>query len=551
MLLFMCLLGAAVKAQDVGQLTKQKPVVINGSFGLGIGTYTSSGIQSRERNFSYLFNGSPDISIYGISFPFSIVVSDQQRGFRQPFNQYGISPQYKWITVHAGWQSIIWSPFTMAGYNFLGGGVELNPGKLRLGFVYGRFNKAISENSTEPLSFQTPAYKRTGYGARVGYGTEKNHLDLTFLNAKDDQHSIENPSIASGLQPAENMVLGIGSKWTILKHFIWDFDIAGSVYTRNKLDDTLQNLELNRFDFIKQLITINASTQILTAAQTNLTYQNKNYNLGLQYKRIDPDYKSMGAYYFETDVANYTLQGGIGLMQNVLRINASAGYQHDNLLHDRAYTSKRSISSLGISYNKTKFGADLRFSNYGITQDRGLNPVIDTFRVARTNYNLNALLRYTIGDSLISHNFVLIGTLQSLVDLNHFTSGQSQSNSKTGNLSYQIGFNKQAFSISTNVNYTVADMTTMHTVFFGPSIGVSKQLDKSKLVLNASLSYQQQHNNNINAGSILNGSLNGSYNLSKRNGLNLTVSYLKSNSRDITLPSFNEVRTALNVTHSF
>jgi hypothetical protein len=114
----------------------------------------------RERSFSYLFNGAPTITIYGISFPFSVVISDQQRGFRQPFNQYGISPQYKWLTVHAGWQSITWSPFTLAGYNFLGGGVEATPSKWRLGFIYGRFNKAIEENSTQPLSFQTPAYKQ-------------------------------------------------------------------------------------------------------------------------------------------------------------------------------------------------------------------------------------------------------------------------------------------------------------------------------------------------------------------------------------------------------
>ncbi|MEP6612055.1 MAG: hypothetical protein ABJA76_09230, partial [Mucilaginibacter sp.] len=198
-------------AQDIGNIGTQKPVTIQGTFGMGLGTYSSSGIDPREHSFNYLFSGTPIVTIYGVSFPFSIVVSDQQRGFRQPFNQYGISPTYKWVTVHAGWQSIQWSPFTLAGYNFLGGGVEVNPGKLRFGFIYGRFNKAIEQDAQQPLSFQTPAYKRTGYSVKLGYGTERNHLDITMLNAKDDANSLKSTPISTELAPAENLVLGISS----------------------------------------------------------------------------------------------------------------------------------------------------------------------------------------------------------------------------------------------------------------------------------------------------------------------------------------------------
>nr|WP_294944671.1 hypothetical protein [uncultured Mucilaginibacter sp.] len=539
------------RAQNVDEVLKQKPFTINGTFGAGIGTYTTSSTDPRERSFSYLFNGAPTMTIYGISFPLSVVISDQQRGFRQPFNQYGISPQYKWLTVHAGWQSITWSPFTLAGYNFLGGGVEATPGKWRLGFIYGRFNKAIEENSTQPLSFQTPAYKRMGYSTRIGYGTERNHFDFTLLDAKDDINSLPGKPLTPELSPAQNLVLGINQKWSLYKHFVWDIDMAASIYTRNQKDDTLKNLQLDKVPLIKDLITINASTQLLTALQTQLDYRNKNYSIGLQYRRVDPDYKSMGAYYFETDVANYTVQGTLALMKSQVQLSGSLGFQNDNLLNDKAYTSHRNISSLGASYNTSKYGIDLRYANYGITQDRGLNPVIDTFRVARTNYNFNTMLRYSMGDSLITHNFVLVGNLQSLVDLNRFTANRNKTNSKTGNLSYQIGFNKQALSFNANMNYTVADFSNIHSIIYGPSLGVSKQLQNGRVGLNASVAYQLQHNNGVNAGSIVNGNLNGSYRVTKRDGVNLSLSYLKSNSKDITLPSFNEVRSSLNLTHTF
>lgn len=543
---------AYLAAQDVEQLLKQKPFTINGTLGLGMGTYNSSGIPARQRAFSYLFNGAPTVTLYGVAFPFSVVVSDQQRGFTQPFNQYGISPNYKWITLHAGWQSIQWSPYTLAGYNFLGGGVELNPGKLRFGLIYGRFNKAIEEDPLQASAFsQTPAYRRTGFSAKLGWGTERNHLDIIVLKGKDQVGSLKNQPSSFNLTPSENLVLGFSGKFSFLKHFVFDIDASGSLYTRNLLADTVKNLKLEKVDFIKDIITLNASTQLLTAGHTSLGYEGKNYNVLVKYKRIDPDFKSMGAYYFENDVQNYTLEGGVKLLKGQMQLNGTFGLQNDNLLHDKSYQSNRKIGSINASYNKTNYGVDLRYSNYGITQDRGLNPVVDTLRVAKNNHNLNAMLRYSIGDTLVSHSFVLVGNIQALVDLNKFTSVQSQSNSKSANLSYQLGFLKQGLNFNAGINYTVADIYLGHTVFFGPSLGASKDFLEGKMQLTAALSYQQQKNNQKDAGNILNGSLNSSFRFTKRNAANLSLNYLKSNSRDISLPSFNEIYSNLSLTHSF
>lgn len=550
LLLFACCFK--VLSQDVEQVIKAKPFVINGTVGLGLGTYNVSGIPARQRDFSYIFNGAPTLSIYGVSFPFSVVVSDQQRSYTQPFNQYGISPTYKWATFHAGWQSLEFSPFTLAGHNFLGGGIELNPGRLRFGFVYGRFNKAIEEDLNQPLALaQQAAYKRTGYSTKLGWGTERNHVDLIFLNAKDHVGSLSATPISTELSPSENMVLGISSKFSFLKHFVFDMDVSGSIYTRNVLSDTVENLKLDRVDFIKDLITLNASTQLLTAAQTSIGYNATNYNVRLRYRRVDPDYKSMGAYYFETDVQNYTVEGMLRLMKGQLQLGGSFGLQNDNILHDKSVRSNRKIGAANISFNKANYGADLRYTNFGITQDRGLNPIIDMFRVARTNHNLNAMLRYNINNESIMHGFVLVGNLQSLVDLNEITSPNSKSNSKMANLSYQFGLPKKLFSANANLSYTVAEVTFGKTIFYGPTLGVSQALDKGNLGLNASVSYQLQRNNNIDAGNIFNVNFNSSYRLGKRNAANLTLNYLKSNSRDVTLPSFNEFRSNLGLTHSF
>ncbi|WP_316837148.1 hypothetical protein [Pedobacter nutrimenti] len=552
MFLLLSFVGMRVLAQDLGQIGSQKPISFSGSLGLGVGTYSVNGIPARQRDFSYIFNGAPTLSIYGISFPFSVVVSDQQRSYTQPFNQYGISPTYKWATLHAGWRSLEFSPFTLAGHNFLGGGLELNPGKLRFGFIYGRFNKAIEEDLNQPLALaQQPAYQRTGYSVKLGVGTEQNHVDLIFLKAKDKISSLSTTPSSLTLTPAENMVLGISSKFGFLKHFVVDLDLSGSIYTRNLLSDTVKNLKLDKIGFIKDIITLNASTQLLTAAQTSIGYNASNYNVKLKYRRVDPDYKSMGAYYFETDVQNYTAEGMVKLMKGQLQLSGSFGLQNDNILHDKLARSTRKIGSINASFNRPAYGVDLRYTNFGITQDRGLNPVLDMFRVSRTNHNLSTILRYSINNEDMVHGFILVGNLQSLVDLNELTKPNSKSNSRTVNFSYQLDLPKKSFGVNANVNYTVAEVSFGKTIFYGPTIGVNQTLDKGKLGLNAALSYQLQRNNRIDAGNIINLNLNGSYQIGKRDAANVALSYLKSNSKDSTLPSFNEIRSNLGIVHSF
>src|SRR5690606_30555610 len=104
----------------------------------GMWYYGTSGIASRRQPFSWYITGAPVVSIYGISFPFSMTVSEQERRYAQPFNRYGVSPRYKWLTLHAGYRNVRFSDFTLAGVNMLGGGVEINPGIFRFGAMAGR-----------------------------------------------------------------------------------------------------------------------------------------------------------------------------------------------------------------------------------------------------------------------------------------------------------------------------------------------------------------------------------------------------------------------------
>jgi hypothetical protein len=162
-------MATAALAQDLGTIGERDPVVVSGNASARIVGYTADGIRDRRSPFSYVLSGSINLDIYDLSLPFSFTFSEQNRSLSQPFNQFGASPRYEWATAHLGYRSLTFSPFTLAGYQMLGAGVELNPGKLRLGFIAGRLDRAVEEDTT--LQGQVPAYERTGFGGKLGYGT--------------------------------------------------------------------------------------------------------------------------------------------------------------------------------------------------------------------------------------------------------------------------------------------------------------------------------------------------------------------------------------------
>ena len=120
--LLLALLGAAAlagppaaRAQDLATIGQQKPVTLTGSLDLRTVLYDYSGsITARRKPFSYVLSGRPTLNIYGMAVPLEFVLSEQDRAVRQPFNQFGVSPTYKWITAHAGYRNISFSPFTLA-----------------------------------------------------------------------------------------------------------------------------------------------------------------------------------------------------------------------------------------------------------------------------------------------------------------------------------------------------------------------------------------------------------------------------------------------------
>jgi hypothetical protein len=530
------------------QNSQNQSIKLTGGLNAYAGFYQANGIEARNQASPFGLSGAANVVLPGgISLPFSVVLGNQGANFRQPFNQFGISPTYKWATVHAGYRNVQFSPFTLAGHTFLGGGVELNPNKIRIGAIYGRFNKAISSNLANPDQ-SLSSFKRTGYAMKLGYGTTSNYIDINVLNAADDENSI---SANESITPSRNAVLGISSRLALKAGFSTEFDVAASAYTRDTRSQVVLLEQTPLLKIFNKLIPAQLSTQLTTAIQGSVGYQQKTFGIRLQYKRIEPNFQTMGAYYFQSDIESYTLAPSFNFLSNKLRILGSFGLQKDNLAKNKNAQTGRSIGSAVISFNpNSTFGFDLQFSNYGISQQAGLRPTIDTLKLAQNNLNLTANMRYNIQNEAVSHLFSVSATHQQLSDLNPKTADFTQNQNQNFNLNYFFTQLQSGFSANATMSYTQTLLPQNQTIkFYGPTLGISHHLLDKKLNISANACYLLNQQMGID-GQVINASVSSSYQLDKRQNLNLQLNYINSNTGQPD-QKYNELRGAIGYGISF
>ena len=548
-LLFFC--SAQTLAQDLTNVSKQQPVKVSGSLDVRTVVYSVHGIPERRKPFSYVISGAPVISLYGLQLPFSFIYSEQQRSFSQPFNQFGLSPSYKWATVHGGYRNVSFSPYTLDGYTMLGAGLELHPGNLKIGFMYGRLNRATTIDTTtgavQPFSFS-----RKGMAMRVRYGNEKSFIDFSFLKAKDDSNSVKvNPKEADKVRPAGNAVLSAAGKITIAKRFFIQGDGAASMYTNDIGSALTFSDSVHRIPVISDVITINGTSSYALAYTGAAGYAQGSFSLKAEYKHIDPGFQSMGAYFFNSDLESYSLVTGFAVWQSKLRFNGSIGLQKDNLSNQKEATSKRVIGMANISWQvNTRLGMDLNYSNFSSHATPTVVQVQNKYLLAQTNHNLSFNPRYIITGAATTQVILVSYNLAALVDANDDTKASNNITTNVIFTNYSITFNKRNMTISTGLNRTINTLQAGTINNYGMSLGIQKSFAR-KWQLGTTNSYTKSNTLQGNS-TILNLGLQSMYRAAKHHAFSvragMTGNYPQNNT---TAPRFTETTGEAGYTFSF
>lgn len=538
----------AVHAQDLGRTEGVPPVQFNAGIQLQAGFYHVRGIDPRHTPFTWSISGTPTATIKGVELPFTVIISDQHRSFQQPFNQFGISPKYKWVKVHLGYRDVAFSRFTLAGFRTLMAGVELNPKKFRFGFIYGRFQKAVEEDTAavyDPSRYisdvPVPAYHRSGFAVKVGVGTEDQYVDLVLLRARDDASSIRTP-VLSRLEPAENLAIGLVGKVKLTEKLGWEFDVAGSAYTRDVRAERREH-DLSFMDRVTDgLIKTRISTQNLMALETGLSLKRKRARYKLTYRRVDPDYKSMGAYYFQTDVEQVTGTVAGTMAKGRLSSHLTLGWQHNNLKKIRSATARRIIGNLGLNYTSKKvFGLMVNYTNYGVTQTLERVTLNDTALVKQVSQNLLLQPRVRFAVANGSHTASLSTNYFALSNRVENAFSQAQLTGMHNDLAYTRGWKQRQGQAGGGFIYRLTDTQLGKTTSTGAHLeGGRSWLEKDRLGTRLRTSYLSNRFSDGGRGSTVQLDLQASYQASQRVTFTLTVTHQDNRSNSPVAPDFTE-----------
>jgi len=541
----------ALHGQGTINNSNRKPVSIEGQLSIYTSFYSSEGIDPRKQNFSWYITGNPVLHFWNVSIPISFIAGEPERSFRQPFDQAGITPQYKWMKGYLGYSNVTWSPFTWAGQTLFGVGIELTPAKFRFGCLYGRLNRPVQED-TLSADVQTPAYRRVGFAMKLGYGTTTNFVDLIFLKAKDDPGSIPYIPVKTEVMPAENVVTGITSRQRLGKFFNWDLDGAMSVFTRDLRSMPLSGDGGNVVSWFSWLMHVNTSTQYNFAFQSSLGFHIKKFRIKLQYRRVDPDYKSMGAYYFQSDVENITLDGSLAVMKNKLSFNASVGRQRDNILQRKQYSSIRLIGSAGITWNPLQqFGVNLLYSNYSADQVKGRITPSDSLKQAFVSQNLTISPRVSLISPAMVHLFLVIYNRQWFNDKNPGTASVTQYTSNNLNANYSLSLTRASLTLNFSYLMNTLKLDTNNTAFSGISLSANKSFFKNTLQSVIRIYYSISKVNKVKTADIINLTLGATYRITKHNAITANFHYLNNQGRSSGQKTYSESTLDLGYTYTF
>ncbi|MDR0995253.1 MAG: hypothetical protein LBL81_03065 [Tannerella sp.] len=498
---------------------KGKPLKLSGGLSANT-TYTSGNGEQGREPFVYYLNGTVDLNLYGlIDLPFTLNLTNSGTSYKLPSipNRLSLHPSYKWMTAHIGDVSMDFSPYSLNGHLFTGVGLEMKPGTWEFDAMYGRLQKAVAYNDSLPSIM--PTYKRMGYGLKLGRKADSYEISVNLLKAKDSPASLAVQPDSLGVTPMDNLAGSVALTLRPLK-FI---EISGE-YGFSWLTTDLRDAAHTK-TFYK-------------AIKAQINYVGEHNRFGLGYERVDPGYRSLGAYYFTNDLENITANGSQSLWQDKLKFDLSLGYEHDDLAHTKASASSRVVGSANISFAPNeRLNVNLSYSDFQsysnlrsnfdyINQQNPLDR-LDTLDFAQLSQSANLSLSYVLQKTEAQSQDLNLNL--SYQDASNKQGGVYQPGSVTEMLNavaaYSLSFLKTGLKLNGAFNLSDSRILNASTLTLGPTLGASARLLHKKILLNSSLSYNIGEKEGLKQSEVFLFRLNGTYCLKQRHNFTLAYNY--------------------------
>jgi hypothetical protein len=525
-------------AQDFTNIKDAKPLIFSSNLSYNQVYNNTFGTQNPRDPYVYTVTSSSNLNIYEVvNIPLFFTYTSQNLNYNQPFNfnQFGATPTYKWIKAHLGYSSMSFSPYSLSGHHFLGGGLELAPpGWFKCSAMFGRLRKSVDADTLFPL--QMPSYTRLGYGTKLGFINKQFNFEFSVFKAWDDSSSQNLLPGRYPIAPMENLVFTTNANVNLTSKIKLTAELASSELTKDmKSPQSKQNVNIlfRSLDFWQPA---KSSSSSYNALKSTVTYSGMSYSIGLGYERIDPEYQTLGAYYFNNDLENITLNVSKSLMKGKVNTIVNVGKQRNNLDNKKLSNFQQWVSNVNISANPSNrlslafgFSNFSSFTNIKTTYDKLVrnNPyeLVDTLSFTQINQNVSLSSNVLLGD--IESKF----SRQNLNLSCSFQKASQEQNSKiipggssffNTSLSYVYSFLPINLSLAPAANFNYINASQDNSIM-GLAIAVTKGFFKRKLNSTYLVSYNQTYLGNEMSGKLMVNRLSFVFTPYKRHSLNLSL----------------------------
>jgi hypothetical protein len=562
-------------AQNLDKIGSKDMVKLSGGVSLNTITYFQNGLVFPSREpFTWFASGNLSLNILDVALPFTFTYSNQGSKYTQPFNRTALHPNYKWVKSHIGVVSMNFSPYTLSGHLFLGAGVEMTPGNWKIQVMAGRLNKEIEY---DPIvdNLNEIVYKRFGYGVKAGYENKGYGINATFFKANDAASSLEFTPLNTSVKPQDNLVMSVDGSAKLTQSLHLNAEYALSALTQNTF--ALNDLNENSQSPIHKLVKGNETTDYFQAYNAALNYSLKFMKIAFKYEHIDPGYKTLGGYYFNNDLENYTLAPSFSLFKKKLNVALNTGYQRNNLSTQESATTSRWVGSANATYVPGKHivftGTYSNFSTF--TQSRpNTDPfyfnAADTLNFYQLTQSASGMVAYNFGTDSLKSAVQLLYNYQESMSLNGDVNssgafGLNVTSESPGtpthihliNLGYtaQMVPIKAALTVAGNVNRSI--LPDFVTTFFGPTLNFQKSLLDQKAALSLGSTYNRQVSNDALSANILNHRISFNYTPKPANeklgqiSLSANANLMQRFALDPTMVNVSEVNVFINLNYTF
>lgn len=486
---------------------------IGGTIRADMSYFESQSTAVRQPPFVWSFNAQPRIRYGQWDIQTLLNLGSYQDRFGQPFNKLGTTVRRNWLTIHAGHRSMNFSPITLNGHLFFGAGVELRPAKFRFKAMYGNFQRAIQPDSTD-VSIR-PSFRRPGYGVSIGVGRPSNYVDVHMFRAQDDTTSLNYAPTYAGVAPKQNFVTGITIEQRFVHRFYLTVNGAASAYTHDMYTNTVDIEHFRGDDLAYALFKPRYSSQYLGAITGKFEYRQKSTAIGVDYKFIEPDFRTLGTYFFNSDLEHFGAHARWAMLDRKLNANVEIGQDRNNIKGNKTTDNTRQRVGGSLRY-QPEFGrvVNVNYAGYRTNQERTDSAGNVTTLLDQFTHSLNGLSSIKFGEHTLSANANFLTRMNAL----------------TQSADFQSYGGRVAFSLPISESFSAQPEVKVNQYIFsgnnnstrlGGGATVTKSLPEKGISATGGLLYTLGRLNGVNTSNTLRSHVNVSYMVSKGQRLSL------------------------------